>query len=89
MSELTEQEKIVNKWWLSRFDSKDYKTIRLYSSKKMIQEYTTANKKYSDEEDARCAFQVSAQCGLNVDHVEVDGKRFKLTNGYIVEVKNV
>ena len=66
MSELTEQEKIVNKWWLSRFDSKDYKTIRLYSSKKMIQEYTTANKKYSDEEDARCAFQVSAQCGLNV-----------------------
>ena len=33
--------------------------------------------------------QVSTQCGLNVDHVEVDGKRFKLTNGYIVEVKNV
>lgn len=86
MAKLTKTEKAYNKWWLSRFDSNNYKTICLYNGNQKIQEYTTANKRYSDQEDAASAFWVIDQMGLKVTCIAVDGNKFTRYKGRLIKV---
>lgn len=80
MTKLTKTEKTYNKWWLSRFDD-NYKTICLFNGNKKIQEYTTANKRYSDQEDTESALVVAGWKHLVVTAIEIDGKKFKVNDG--------
>lgn len=88
MAKLTSGEKAYNDWWLSRFDNKHYKTICLFHHHEKLQEYTTANANYSDEEDARDAYWTGAHFGLKVTSVTIDGTRFKRINGKIRRIAN-
>lgn len=87
MAELSEEEKQYNQWWLSRFDAKKFKTIRLFKNGRKIKTYTTANKDYTDIEDAESAFWTASKLGLNVDCVWIDKIRFKIRHGKLCEVK--
>lgn len=69
-----------------RFDSNNYKTICLYNGNQKIQEYTTANKRYSNQEDAMSAFWVIDQMGLKVTCIAVDGKKFTRYKGRLIRV---
>ena len=88
MAELTDVEKAYNAWHMSRFDD-TYKTIRLYSHGKMVHEYTTMNARYSDAEDARCAFEVANMAPEPITCVAVDRKRYKKINGKIHRIANL
>ncbi|KAF0348529.1 hypothetical protein ACWOA4_09270 [Pediococcus pentosaceus] len=76
---MNKAEKQFNKWWFERFDSKKYKIIKLFFKGEKIQEYTTANKKYSDEEDAKVAAWVATDAGFIIDLIDIDGKQFKVS----------
>lgn len=84
---LTTGEKAFNKWWLSRFDS-DYKTICIFDRKtnKKIKEYTTANSRYTDQEDAESAFWTASKLGTDISLVTVNGKKFKKRNGKAIRI---
>jgi hypothetical protein len=80
MAKLTALERAYNSWWMSRFDS-SYKKIRLYNDDQLVDEYGTANKRYTDLEDARCAFYVAKLAGTKVTSVAVGEKRYHLVDG--------
>lgn len=88
MAKLSEQEKAYNDWWMSLFDNKHYKVICLFNHHEKLQEYTTANADYSDEEDARDAYWTGTRFGLKVTSVTIDGTRFKQINGKIRRISN-
>jgi len=87
-SELSSEEKTYNKWWLDRFDNKNYKTICLFEHRKKVQTYTTANADYSDKEDAEAAFWTAAHYRMPVTSVSVDGTRFKRIKGKLRRIAN-
>ncbi|KRL86416.1 hypothetical protein FC50_GL000938 [Lacticaseibacillus pantheris DSM 15945 = JCM 12539 = NBRC 106106] len=89
MAELTQEEKDYNAWWMSRFDADHCKVIRLYNHHHKVQEYTTANARYSDMEDAECAYWVATQAHQTVTRVMVDDKTFKRINGRIQIIANM
>lgn len=89
MAELTEEEKQVNAWWMSKFDADNYKTIRLFNHRKLVQKYTTANSRYSDVEDAESAFWTAEQAGVAVTCVAVGNKRYKKINGKIRQIASM
>lgn len=88
MSALSREEKVYNKWWMSRFDSKNYKIITLFNHNKKVKTYTTANGKYSDLEDAESAFWSAKYLSVSVTSVSVDGTRFKVLNGKLRRIAN-
>ncbi|MGV0167157.1 hypothetical protein ACRYI5_00995 [Furfurilactobacillus sp. WILCCON 0119] len=77
---LSPLEEAYNKWWMGRFDAEEYKIISLISYGKKLYEYTTANNRYSDEEDLWCAIYVAKQYGIRVDQVGINGKLFKVSH---------
>lgn len=89
MAELTQAEKEYNAWWMSRFDADHCKVIRLYNRHKKLQEYTTANARYTDKEDAESAYWVAAQTRRTITRVMVDDKTFKRINGRIQRIANL
>lgn len=89
MTELTEEEKQFNSWWMSRFDAGSYKMIRLFDHRNLLQTYTTANTKYSDEEDAEDAFWTAKQANMAVTCVAIGSKRYKKINGKIRQIASM
>ncbi|WP_455386351.1 hypothetical protein [Lactiplantibacillus pentosus] len=89
MSNLSSDEKAYNEWWMGRFDEKHYKIIRLFDHEKKVQTYTTANSRYSDQEDAEAAFFTADRFGMDVTSVAVNGVQFKRINGMIRRITDV
>lgn len=89
MTELTKEEKEYNAWWMSRFDSDSYKTIRLFNHRELIKTYTTANARYSDVDDAESAFWTAKQADVPVTCVAVGSKRYKIINGKIRQIASM
>lgn len=89
MSELTEEEKVMNAWWMSRFDADAYKMIRLFNHRKLMQTYITANARYSDAEDAEDAFWTAKQTNTPVTCVAVGRKRYKQINGKVRQIASL
>ena len=89
MQKLTEEEQAYNRWWLSQFDADDYKTIRMINNGAVVHQYGTANARYTDAEDAECAFLTAALKGIPVTCVAVGNKRYKKIHGQIRRIANM
>ncbi|GAX05433.1 hypothetical protein IWT25_00737 [Secundilactobacillus pentosiphilus] len=89
MTDLPDSEKEMNTWWVSRFDKNNYKTIRLFNHRQLMQTYSTANALYSDVEDAESAFWTASQANMAVTCVAVGNKRYKKINGKIRQIASM
>lgn len=89
MQKLTEEEQVYNRWWLAQFDGDEYKTISLIDHGHVVHRYGTANARYTDAEDAECAFFTAAMKGIPVTCVAVGVKRYKKINGQIRRIANM